>query len=149
MGRIKQVILYRRDLNMRKGKIAAQIAHASMKVFFDRGEVRKELIRVCHFEPVAREDYRYHLHIPLDLDMEHWVTGTFDKVVLSVEGEKELLVARDLAAKAELPWALIEDHGHTEFHGVHTKTALAIGPARAEDIDLITGPEGQVETKLA
>ena len=33
---VKQVIIFRRDLNMRKGKIAAQVAHASMKVFFDR-----------------------------------------------------------------------------------------------------------------
>lgn len=33
---IKQVIVVRKDLNMRKGKLAAQVAHASMKVFFDR-----------------------------------------------------------------------------------------------------------------
>ena len=32
---IKQVIVVRKDLKMRKGKIAAQAAHASMKVFFD------------------------------------------------------------------------------------------------------------------
>ena len=33
---IKQIIVVRKDLNMRKGKIASQCAHASMKVFFDR-----------------------------------------------------------------------------------------------------------------
>jgi peptidyl-tRNA hydrolase len=33
---IKQVIIWRKDLNVRKGKLAAQIAHASMKVFFDK-----------------------------------------------------------------------------------------------------------------
>ena len=32
---LKQVIVVRKDLNMRKGKIAAQAAHASMKVFMD------------------------------------------------------------------------------------------------------------------
>jgi peptidyl-tRNA hydrolase len=30
----KQVIVIRTDLNMRKGKMCAQAAHASMKVFF-------------------------------------------------------------------------------------------------------------------
>ena len=34
----KQVIVMRKDLNMRKGKMIAQGAHASMKVFFDWGE---------------------------------------------------------------------------------------------------------------
>jgi len=33
---VKQVIVVRKDLNMRKGKIAAQASHASLKVFFDR-----------------------------------------------------------------------------------------------------------------
>lgn len=32
---VKQVIVIRKDLNMRKGKMIAQGAHASMKVFFD------------------------------------------------------------------------------------------------------------------
>ena len=35
MGEIKQVIVVRRDLSMRKGKIAAQVAHASMKFLID------------------------------------------------------------------------------------------------------------------
>lgn len=36
MKDIKQVIVVRTDLNMRKGKMCSQVAHASMKVFFDR-----------------------------------------------------------------------------------------------------------------
>ena len=34
----KQVIVMRKDLNMRKGKMIAQGSHASLKVFFDWGE---------------------------------------------------------------------------------------------------------------
>lgn len=44
---------------------------------------------------------------------------------------------------------MIRDAGKTEFKGVPTRTAVAIGPAPVEAIDLITGPEGQVATKLA
>lgn len=33
---IKQVLVVRKDLNMRKGKMASQCAHASLKVFLDR-----------------------------------------------------------------------------------------------------------------
>ena len=38
---IKQVIIVRKDLNMRKGKIAAQVAHAAMKVILDKMVVTK------------------------------------------------------------------------------------------------------------
>ena len=34
----KQVIVMRKDLNMRKGKIISQGSHVSMKVFLDRCE---------------------------------------------------------------------------------------------------------------
>ena len=34
---------------------------------------------------------------------------------------------------------LITDAGHTEFHGVPTRTCLAIGPAWSDEIDAITG----------
>jgi len=184
--RVKQVILYRRDLKMRKGKIAAQVAHASMKVFFDRGHIGPSLRPVsvrsgslvlyadeicsagtCCRPPghkgghdqvddgkpssdaVALHEEDQFLTIPLTPDMEEWVEGTFAKVVLSVEGEKELGAAMEAAWSAGLPCALIEDLGFTEFKGVPTKTAVAIGPAKSALIDLITGPDGCIPTKLA
>lgn len=36
MSNVKQVLVMRKDLNCRKGKIASQCAHASLKVFFDK-----------------------------------------------------------------------------------------------------------------
>ena len=129
---VKQVICYRRDLKMRKGKIAAQCAHASMAVFFqrDRGGV-DELV------------------LPLDGPMATWAKGSSGKVVLSVDDEEALLEVHQEARARGLPTALITDSGRTEFGGVPTRTAVAVGPAVVEEIDAITGPRGLVKTKLA
>lgn len=131
-ARVKQVIAYRRDLAMRKGKIAAQVAHASMAVLLgrDQGTVDK-------------------LVVPLHGPVAAWVHGAFAKVVLSVQTEQDLLTVHREASLRGLPTALITDSGRTEFGGVPTRTAVAVGPWVAEVIDAITGPEGLVETKLA
>lgn len=129
---VKQVLVYRRDLKMRKGKIAAQCAHAAMAVFFrhDSGPADQ-------------------LHIPLDGPMAVWAKGRFAKVVLSVETEADLLRIAELAQARGIPHAVITDAGKTEFKGVPTRTTVALGPAADREIDLITGPQGLVTTKLA
>ncbi len=129
---VKQVILYRRDLNMRKGKIAAQVAHASLAVLLRRDEGSWG-----------------RLSVPLDPAMASWIARGTAKVVLSVESEADLLRAYEEARARGLPAELVTDAGRTEFKGVPTRTTCAIGPARAADIDAITGPEGLVPTKLA
>ena len=138
---VKQVILLRTSFpdgrggtfKPRLGKMAAQAAHASMKVFFDR--------RVA-----GGVDAR--LDVPLSPAMAAWVSGTFTKVVLGVETEELLVTAYRLALEASLPVAIVEDIGATEFHGVPTKTAVAIGPAEADEIDKITGKAGLIPTRL-
>jgi len=132
LGPVKQVLLYRRDLKMRKGKIAAQCAHASLAVFLRRGAITQG-----------------HLVVPVDAAMTKWIERGSAKVTLSVDDEEALLKAHALAEEAGLPCALIRDAGKTEFKGVPTRTAVAIGPAPVEAIDRITGPEGEVATKLA
>lgn len=132
MSDVKQVLLYRRDLEMRKGKIAAQCAHASLAVFLRRGTLGDASLTV-----------------PLDPAMHQWLQGGSAKVVLSVDDEAALVEAHRLATAAGLPCALIRDAGKTEFHGVPTLTACAIGPAPVSAIDAITGPSGAIATKLA
>jgi PTH2 family peptidyl-tRNA hydrolase len=118
----KQVIVMRKDLGMRKGKMIAQGAHASLRVLLDRGEA---------------QDDRY--VISMTDAMKAWLTGRFTKVCVSVDSEAALdaIVAR--AKAAGVPCALIVDAGQTEFHGVPTKTCCAVGPAWVADIDAITG----------
>jgi peptidyl-tRNA hydrolase len=51
----------------------------------------------------------------------------------------ELLALQARAEAAGLINALIQDAGLTEFGGVPTYTAVAIGPDRADRVDAITG----------
>ena len=129
---IKQVIVYRRDLKMRKGKIAAQVAHAAMRVLLQRGAAAGDAMQIA-----------------LTPAMSLWVQGRFTKVVLSVESEADLLKIHKTAKERGVPTALITDSGKTEFGGVPTRTTVAIGPATADEIDPITGRDGVVATKLA
>lgn len=150
---IKQVIVLRTkypdgrggQMGMRLGKVGAQIAHASMKVFFDRALHQPERKVIGGEEVLLLPTV---LEIPLTGPMSHWVWSKFTKVVVGVETEEDLLRCHELAQAAGLPTALIQDAGATEFKGVPTYTTVAIGPAEAEDIDQITGPEGQVKVKL-
>lgn len=149
---VKQILLYRRDLKMRKGKIGAQVAHASMAVFLRR-RVKTDRIAV-QLPSDPQDQWREAesastLVVPMTEDMVYWVTKGVKKIVLSVDDEEALLTAHRLAEEAGLPCALIRDAGHTEFGGVPTYTAVAIGPAKDQAIDAITGPEGKVKTKLA
>ncbi len=117
--KVKQVIVMRTDLNMRKGKMIAQGAHASMMFLSDA------------------------IRAGADPDLSHseveWLWGTFTKVCVSVNSLEELERIYLEAYGAGLTVCMVEDSGLTEFHGVPTKTCLAIGPAKSSKIDAITG----------
>ena len=119
---VKQVIILRKDLNMRKGKMVAQGSHSSLKVFFDR------------MEKVSSDSYAFRATDA----MQEWIDGSFTKICLSVDSEAELVEIYEKAKEAGIPCALITDEGHTEFKGVPTKTAVALGPDNSEKIDPFT-----------
>lgn len=119
----KQVIVMRKDLNMRKGKLVAQGAHASM------GAILKQM--------TASADGK---QLVLDLTDERlapWVTGRFKKICVYVNSEDELKEIFEQAKEAGLICSLIEDAGLTEFNGVKTLTAVAVGPDREDKIDAL------------
>lgn len=124
MDSVKQVVVVRKDLSMRKGKLAAQVAHASMKFVVDNNV----------------SDNPTTLVVELDGDEATWLFGgSFTKVVAAAKSEDEL---QELILKAELAGINvypIVDSGKTEFHGVPTLTCAAFGPARASEVDRITG----------
>ena len=123
---IKQVIVVRKDLNMRKGKIASQVAHASLLAVF--GERDSFSIRTSDS-----------ISIYLDASLKTWLAGKYTKIVVGCDSEDELLDLNAQAVQAMIRSALIKDSGFTEFHGVPTYTALALGPQKSSSIDKITG----------
>lgn len=120
----KQVIVIRKDLNMRKGKIVSQGSHASMGAILNyAGPVYEGEIRINVETPAVRE----------------WLAGRFTKVCVSVDSEQELLAIYEKAIAENVNVKLIRDAGLTEFNNVPTLTCLAIGPDYPERINPITG----------
>lgn len=147
MSQMKQVIVLRKDLNMRKGKMVAQGAHASMKAILDLGKVERsysdidgQLEEVQYSIPLFKiqKPFTGQENINL-LEVVQWLEDKFTKVCVGVGGEDELLQVYTRARDAGLVCSLIQDAGLTEFGGVPTYTAVAVGPGRPEDIDKITG----------
>lgn len=106
----KQVIIFRKDLKLGKGKIAAHAAHASLDAV---KLVSKKIL-------------------------EKWEKEGAKKIVLKVKDLKELKEIFRKARKAKLPAVLTRDAGLTQVKKGEI-ICLAIGPAEAERIDEITG----------
>ncbi|MFB6114024.1 MAG: peptidyl-tRNA hydrolase Pth2 [Halodesulfurarchaeum sp.] len=107
---MKQAIVVRADLDMGVGKLAAQVAHASLSAYE-------------HADDATRRE---------------WKRGGQKKVVLKVGSERELFEIKESARTAGLPTGLIRDAGHTQLEP-DTPTAVAVGPAGDSAVDEITG----------
>jgi peptidyl-tRNA hydrolase, PTH2 family len=127
---LKQVIVIRKDLKMRRGKEISQGAHASMGAILGAGEY------------ITREDGSVYFHLELDERMKDWLLGAFTKITVTVNSEEEMLDIYRRAKEAGLLASLITDKGLTEFGGVPTNTAIAIGPDTREKVDQFTGGLG-------
>ncbi len=127
----KQVIVMRKDLNMRKGKMIAQGAHASLAIILNSMTI-----------PYRTDDEKYverKLRLIPGSPLEVWVNSLFKKVVVGAESLSECVDVYEKAKKNNIPCVLIEDKGLTEFGGEVTITCCAIGPDDPEKIDKITG----------
>ena len=137
----KQMIVMRRDLKMRKGKIAAQAGHACVEAVLMAlaREHRLDQVRLATAEDGSPT------WVYLDSDgtphtaLSDWFDAGVAKVCVYVDSEEALLDIADQGRERGFAVALIRDAGLTEFHGEATYTCLAFEPLRAEDIDPITG----------
>lgn len=144
MKNTKQIIVLRKFPNLRTGKYASQAAHASMAFLTKHGKM--DYIR--HSHPLGLVTYQQnkdHFFITKIGDMHdhheaiaHWLSNSFRKIVCYVETEEELQQLHKNAAEKGLMSHLVEDNGATEFGGVKTTTALAIGPHWDDDFVGVT-----------
>jgi PTH2 family peptidyl-tRNA hydrolase len=109
----KQVIVFRTDLKMGKGKIAAQAGHAAVSAAEE-----------------ARKRHR--------VWWEAWLFEGQRKIAVKVKDEKELSELESAAKDLGLPSALIVDRGLTQIPE-GTVTCLGIGPAPESLVDKLTG----------
>ena len=106
----KQVIILRKDLDASKGKLIVHGIHAAI------GAMKK----------VDNET------------TEKWESEGSKKVVLKVNGLKELKEIENKLKKIKIPYFLVRDAGLTQLKA-GTVTALGIGPAKEKEIDVVTG----------
>lgn len=110
---VKMVILVRTDLNMGKGKAAAQCCHACLAAFRSASRRYPSLVKA-------------------------WESEGQPKVTLKVESEDELSDLEKRARAAGLVVEGIRDAGRTQVSR-GTRTVAAIGPGPAKLINLVTG----------
>ena len=131
----KQMIVIRRDLKMRKGKIAAQAGHACVEATLMAivREGRGGALR-------ATDGWAWVEHGEDDVTaLTEWFDAGVAKVCVYVDSEEELLDLAERGRELGFAVALVRDAGHTEFHGEPTYTCLAFEPLPAEKVDPLTG----------
>ncbi len=111
------VIVVRSDLDMGKGKVAAQVAHAAVSLVLEiQGSNNKKW----------KEWF------------DEWLAQGQPKIVVKVNSLDELMRRKEMAERQGLPTSLIIDAGKTQVEP-GTVTCLGIGPGPSEVIDKITG----------
>ena len=134
--RSKQVIVMRRDLKMRKGKIAAQAGHACVEATLAALVREGRLAQVyADDEGCVGVDHAKGDTSPLT----DWFDAGVAKICVYVDSEEALLDLCRRGRDAGFVVSLICDAGHTEFHGEATYTCLAFEPLPAARIDPLTG----------
>lgn len=109
---IKQVIIIRMDIEMSRGKMAAQAAHASLMSYFEAEKQDKSITK-------------------------EWLSEGEKKIVLKVSDEEALVKLFKAFQFKKVPCALVSDAGLTQLPP-GTKTALGIGPWNGSEIDQFT-----------
>ena len=107
---MKQVLVVNSSLALPPGKLAAQVAHASIAAFLSADKA----------------------------DRRKWLEAGMPKIVLDGGTAAQLDRLLQQALDAGLPAQLVRDAGKTLIPA-GTVTCLGIGPAAAEAIDVVTG----------
>jgi peptidyl-tRNA hydrolase len=107
---MKQVIVVNTGLDLPPGKLAAQVAHASVSAF-----------------------------LAADISArDKWLAASMTKIVLAGTSEDALERLQKTAQEKQIPACLVRDAGKTVV-SAGTITCLGLGPAPDEALDPVTG----------
>ena len=109
----KMVIVARKDLDLSKGKLAAQAAHAAVECTLKAQKHARDALA-------------------------EWLAQGQMKAVVKVPRLEDYFPLKQQAERLGLCTALITDAGHTEIPA-GTVTVLAIGPGPERLVDQVTG----------
>lgn len=123
MNDVKQVIVVRKDINIKKGRLAAYVAEASILFLVENNE----------------SDRHDELAIKLNPEESIWLREGRSRIVLGINSGDGL---RDLLLKAELDGVeahplIVQDR--SEFDGDRTLVCASFGPASSQDLSKIIG----------
>lgn len=107
------VLVVRNDLKMSKGKIAAQCGHGAVGAYQTAVKRSPQLVRA-------------------------WDQSGCAKVAVKADSKEQLLAIRKHALALNFNVCLIRDAGRTQVEP-NSITVLAIGPARVQELDQVTG----------
>jgi PTH2 family peptidyl-tRNA hydrolase len=109
----KLVVVVRKDLDIGKGKLCVQVAHAAVECVLEQLNKNKEIV-------------------------EKWREEGAKKIVVYVENLEKLMDIYNKAKNEGLNTVLIKDAGLTQLEP-GTITCIGIGPDYEDKIDKITG----------
>ncbi len=119
---------------MNRGKIAAQVSHASMGVLLKL--MRNNTSLIDYIAP--KTDYDLNLHIQKNTDLCYWLENEFRKIVLYCKNEESLLKLINDLKSNNIVYCEIKDRGYTAFNGKETLTCVGIEPLKKSIIDRFT-----------
>lgn len=107
----KQVFIVRKDLNMRKGKIASQVGHACANLFLNMFTMEVDDLGDSWFKPKEC----------IPAPAFGWIHDNQKKITVSVDSLDALTEIYHKALDLGIPAVMVEDHGLTEFHGATSR----------------------------
>lgn len=112
---MRQLIIARKDLNMGPGKLAAQVAHASIAFL---SQAIKEGFTVINTKVGDKTYDNINTLLPHGI-VEHWIYGSFTKTICEAKNRNQLLKAKTIAEELGLvegqDFFLIKDNCLTDL----------------------------------
>jgi len=131
---LKLMLCVRTDLEMGKGKIAAQCGHAVSGIMQDLLYYDQDLLQQWIGSNVTTISFSS----PHLLHFLHCKDNGQPKIAVKVRTEEALMQLEKDAIAKDLPTCMIRDAGRTQI-APNSKTVLAIGPGPKDLVNKVTG----------